>query len=74
MQAIQCDYSAIPTSNSFQTYLYCVYLFQLYDKSIIILLTNDLTNMVEMNLLCIVDHDHQRWVIVEDHTSKFKTI
>ena len=29
---------------------------------------------VEMNVLCIVDHDHQRWVIVEDHTSKFKAI
>ena len=33
-----------PTSNSFQTSLYCVYLLKLYDKSIIILLTNDSTN------------------------------
>ena len=27
-----------------------------------------------MNVLCIVDQDHQRWVIEEDHTSKFKAI
>ena len=33
------------TSNSFQTCLYCIYLLKLYDKSIIILLTNDLTNI-----------------------------
>ena len=34
-----------PTSNSFLTCLYCVYLFKLYDKSINILLANDLTNI-----------------------------
>ena len=34
-----------PTSNSFQTCLYCIYLFKLYDKSIIILLTNVLANI-----------------------------
>ena len=33
------------TSNSFQTCLYCIYLLKLYDKSIIILLANDLTNI-----------------------------
>ena len=33
------------TSNSFQTGLCCIYLLKLYDKSIIILLTNDLTNI-----------------------------
>ena len=33
------------TSKSFQTSLYCVYLLKLYDKWIIILLTNDLTNI-----------------------------
>ena len=32
-------------SNSFQTCLYCIYLLRLYDKSIIILLTNDLANI-----------------------------
>ena len=30
---------------SFQTCLYCIYLFKLYDKSVIILLANDLTNI-----------------------------
>ena len=34
-----------PTSNSFQTCLYRVYLFKLYYKLIIILLTNNLTNI-----------------------------
>ena len=34
-----------PTWNSFQTCLYCIYLLKLYDKLIIILLTNDLTNI-----------------------------
>ena len=34
-----------PTSNSFQTCLYCIYLLKLYDKSIIILLTNVLANI-----------------------------
>ena len=34
-----------PISNNFQTCLYCIYLLKLYDKSIIILLTNDLTNI-----------------------------
>ena len=29
---------------------------------------------VEMNVLCIVDQDHQWWVIPVDHTSKFKVI
>ena len=39
---LQC----IDTNNPLQTVvLYCVYLFKLYDKSIIILLTNDLTNI-----------------------------
>ena len=33
------------TSNNFQMCLYCIYLLKLYDKSIIILLTNDLTNI-----------------------------
>ena len=32
------------TSKSFQTYLYCIYLFKLYDTSIITLLGDDLTN------------------------------
>ena len=30
---------------SFQTCLYCIYLFKLYDKSIIILLANDIANI-----------------------------
>ena len=34
-----------PTSNSFKTCLYSIYLLKLYDKSITILLTNDLTNI-----------------------------
>ena len=34
-----------PTSNSFQTCLYCMYSLKLYNKSIIILLTNDLANI-----------------------------
>ena len=33
------------TSNIFQTCLYCIYLLKLYDKSIIVLLKNDLTNI-----------------------------
>ena len=33
-----------------------------------------LGRLVEMNVLCIVDHDHQWWVIVVDHTSKFEVI
>ena len=39
---LQC---AEPFSKSFQTCLYCIYLFKLYDESIIILLTNDLANI-----------------------------
>ena len=31
-----------------------------------------LTNWVEMNVLCIVDQDHQWWVIAVEHTSKFQ--
>ena len=62
----------------------CIYLLKLYDISIIILLTNVLTNIcseiskiqlkgwVEMNVLCIVDQDYQWWVISVDHTSKCK--
>ena len=34
-----------PTSNSLQTCLYYIYLLKLYDKLIILLLTNDLTNI-----------------------------
>ena len=33
-----------------------------------------LKSWVEMNVLCIVDQDHQWWVIAADHTSKFKVI
>ena len=33
------------SSSSFQTCLYCLCLLKLYDKSIVILLTNDLTNV-----------------------------
>ena len=33
-----------------------------------------LGRLVEMNVLCIVDQDHQWWVIAVDHTSKFKVI
>ena len=33
-----------------------------------------LKSWVEMNVLCIVDKDHQWWVIAVDHTSKFKVI
>ena len=33
-----------PTSNSFQTCLYCLYLYKLYDESFVILLANDLIN------------------------------
>ena len=29
---------------------------------------------VDMNILCIVDQDRQRWVITEGHTSKFKVL
>ena len=31
-----------------------------------------LKSWVEMNVLCIVDEDHQWWVIAVDHTSKFE--
>ena len=82
-----------------------MYLLKLYEKSIIVLLTNVLVNicceiskiwliswmvyacnveglekveklgsLVEMNVLCIVDQDHQWWVIAVDHTSKFEVI
>ena len=33
-----------------------------------------LKSLVEMNVLCIVEKDHQWWVIAVDHTSKFKVI
>ena len=33
------------TAKGFQTCLYCIYLFKLYDMSIIMLLTSDLTNI-----------------------------
>ena len=33
-----------------------------------------LKRWVEMNVLCIIDEDHQWWVIVVDHTNKFKVI
>ena len=33
-----------------------------------------LKSWVEMNVLCIVDQDHQRSMIAVDHTSKFKAI
>ena len=33
-----------------------------------------LSRLVEMNVLCIADQDHQWWVIAVDHTSKFKVI
>ena len=33
-----------------------------------------LKSWIEMNVLCIVDQEHQRWVIVEDNTIKFKAI
>ena len=38
---LQC----IGVNNPLQTVLYCVYLFKLYDKSIIIALTDDLVNI-----------------------------
>ena len=44
-KAITVCWCKNPTSNSFQMCLYCLYLFKLYDKSIIILPTNDLTNI-----------------------------
>ena len=44
-QAITVFWCKQPTSNSFQTCLYYIYLLKLYDTSIIILLTNDLTNI-----------------------------
>ena len=44
-KAITVCWCKLPTSNSFQTCLYYIYLLKLYDKSIIILLTNDLTNI-----------------------------
>ena len=34
-----------PTSRSFQTCLYCIYLFKMYDKSVIISPTNNWTNI-----------------------------
>ena len=33
-----------------------------------------LNSWAEINVLCIVDQDHQRWVITLDHTSKFEAI
>ena len=44
-KAITVCWCKQPTLRSFQTYLYCIYLFKLYNKSIIILLTNTLTNI-----------------------------
>ena len=44
-KAITVCWCKQPTSNSFQTCLYCIYLFRQYDRSIIILLTNDLANI-----------------------------
>ena len=73
-----------PTANSFQTCLYYIYLLKLCDKSIIILLTNDLTDIcreiskVQLILWMVytcnvkelqMEEDHQWWVIAVDHTS-----
>ena len=33
-----------------------------------------LGRLVDMNVLCIVDQDHQWWVIAVDHTSKSEVI
>ena len=37
-------------------------------------ISRKLKSWVEMNVICIVDEDHQWWVISVDHTSKFKVI
>ena len=98
---VQVCWCKQPTSNSLQTCLYYIYLLKLHDKSIFILLANDLTNIcceiskiwfyewfilarwkgwrklkswVEINVLCIIDQDHQWWLIAVDHASKFKVI
>ena len=44
-KAITMCWCKHPTSNSFKTCSYCIYLLKLYDKSIIILLTNDLISI-----------------------------
>ena len=70
MQAVTESRLKETTSKRLSTYLAHIYLFKLYGISIILLLTNNLTNTV----LCNVDQDHQMSVIIVDHSRKFKDI